>query len=226
MSAMRNQYHQNIVISIIGAVSIIIGAIIGIVPNIKDKKNNEIVVKVESLKKDIPSVFKSATPDPTTSTIEDGYISSVIDGLSGLSELLHGTNIRSETKVQSGELVSDRIRSQSEHRLSDHIFIRRISEVQEGMLVGDKKVLIITSDFDESFSEAVFIVEEGVLKSKPFGFGYVDLEHSINKAGIFVTRSTRENNDATSKMIITILRYEFDDNNEKRILETSGYGVY
>jgi hypothetical protein len=219
---MRSEFKQNLIISVIGVVGIIIGASIGIIPHLYKDNNNELTVRIEQIEpKTANELLKLSAQNPKIATKEDGYISSLIDGISEISEFVKGVHIFSE---KEGDVI--RIRSQSEHRFSENLFIRRISQVNNGLLEGDKKTLIITFNIEDQFEEVIFEVKGGVLVTKPEHIPYFELEHLLNNAGVYLIKSTVKSNNDRYKLVETKLRYEFKDEDKKRVIEVSGMGIY
>jgi len=217
----RSDFKQNLIISIIGFIGIIIGALIGIVPNYS-KNKNEFTVKIEQVEsRKETELSKLSMLNPKVGTKEDGYISSIIDGISNIIETTKVVHIESVNNKQ-GEMI----RTQSEYRLSNNLFIRRIVQVEKSILVGEKKYLMITPDLGDIFEENIFEVNEGLLTSNTKQISFFELEHYLNNAGIYVIKSTIISNDSRSNIVETKLRYEFEDKNRKRIIEAIGHGLY
>lgn len=224
---MTDHFRQNLIIAIIGVVGVIIGASIGILPQLIKSDDKELIVKIEEIKKKQANNWQRIPPQFRQGTREDGYISSVISCLANLAEIKKGVKIKSEINIDDdGNILSDKVRTLVNLELSDNIQVRQLVYLEDFDVKGINIQLFVTTDFNEDYKDELFEVRDWVLINRPKKFPFIDLEHYMNQMGAYIVKSEFKKSDKGYTEVITKIKYELKEKKDTKIIEVEGFGIY
>lgn len=227
--------NQNIIVALIGALGVIIGASISLLPQVFKSNNQEKFVIVEKIvekqkerrEKELQLLHKRL-PKVHKSSLEDGYTASLINSIANIAEVYKGIRIESSTNVEEYKKKTDLIKSSISHEFSKSFHITRTTVV-DGInvdVISDNTVLHLSSELTENYKQGIYEVNNSVLVKKPENFSLVELQHYMNKVGIYIIGSELEERNNEMNFVSTKVRYDLKLDNEKKTIEVEGYGLY
>jgi len=227
--------NQNITVALIGALGVIIGASINLIPQVFKSNNQEKFVIVEKIvekqkerrEKELQLLHKKL-PKVHKSSLEDGYTASLINSIANIAEVYKGVRIESITNLEEYKRKTDFIKSSISHEFSNSFHINRTTVV-DGIkvdIISEITVLHLSSELTENYKQGIYEVNNGVLVKKSENFSLVELQHYMNKVGIYIIGSELEEGNNKMNLVLTKVRYDLKLDNDKKTIEVEGYGIY